>query len=34
LGWKPKIGVKEGVQKLYSWVKENAKMFDGLEAIR
>ena len=32
LGWKPEIGVKEGVQKLYAWVRGNAKMFEGLEA--
>lgn len=31
-GWKPEIGAKQGVQKLYSWVKENAKMFEDLEA--
>jgi len=27
LGWKPKIGVEEGVKKLYSWVKENKNLF-------
>ena len=27
LGWTPKIGVKNGVQKLYRWVKKNEKMF-------
>ncbi len=30
LGWNPKIDVKQGVQKLYSWVKENKKMFENL----
>jgi CDP-paratose 2-epimerase len=27
LGWKPKIGVDEGVQKLFEWVKENRNLF-------
>lgn len=27
LGWKPMIGVEEGVQKLFEWVKENRKLF-------
>jgi len=31
-GWEPKIGVKDGVQKLHKWVSENAKMFEDLEA--
>lgn len=29
-GWKPKVGVKEGVQKLTSWVQENPELFDFL----
>ncbi len=27
LGWTPKIGVQEGVQKLFEWVKENQGLF-------
>jgi len=27
LGWKPKIGIEEGVTKLFEWVKENKEMF-------
>ena len=27
LGWKPKIGVEEGVGKLYAWVKNNQNLF-------
>jgi CDP-paratose 2-epimerase len=27
LGWKPKIGVEEGVQRLFNWVKENQDLF-------
>jgi CDP-paratose 2-epimerase len=27
LGWKPKIGVEEGVGKLFEWVKENRTLF-------
>ncbi len=27
LGWKPKIGVEEGVQKLFDWVKQNKDLF-------
>ena len=27
LGWKPKIGVKTGVQMLFEWVKENKSLF-------
>jgi CDP-paratose 2-epimerase len=27
LGWKPKINVEEGVQKLFEWVKENKSLF-------
>jgi nucleoside-diphosphate-sugar epimerase len=27
LGWKPKIGVEEGVKRLFEWVKENKNLF-------
>ncbi len=27
LGWRPKIGVKEGVTRLFEWVKENKRLF-------
>jgi len=27
LGWKPKVGVEEGVKKLFAWVKENKHLF-------
>ena len=27
LGWKPKVGVDEGVQKLFEWVKQNRALF-------
>lgn len=27
LGWKPKIGVDEGVKKLYAWVQQNKSLF-------
>jgi CDP-paratose 2-epimerase len=27
LGWKPKIGVEEGVKRLFEWVKENKGLF-------
>jgi CDP-paratose 2-epimerase len=27
LGWSPKIGVEEGVEKLFEWVKENKNLF-------
>ena len=27
LGWKPKVNVEEGVQKLFEWVKENKELF-------
>jgi CDP-paratose 2-epimerase len=27
LGWKPKVGVEEGVRKLFEWVKENKDLF-------
>ncbi len=28
LGWSPKIGVPEGIEKLYRWVKENITLFE------
>jgi CDP-paratose 2-epimerase len=28
LGWKPKIGVEEGVKRLFEWVEENRSLFD------
>lgn len=30
LGWEPKVGVKEGVTRLYNWVKDNLDLFDHL----
>jgi len=27
LGWKPKIGVEQGVERLFEWVKENSDLF-------
>jgi len=27
LGWKPKIGVEEGVERLFEWVKKNQELF-------
>ncbi len=27
LGWKPKIGVEEGIRRLYNWVQENKELF-------
>jgi nucleoside-diphosphate-sugar epimerase len=27
LGWKPKIGVEEGVKMLFKWVRENQNLF-------
>jgi len=27
LGWKPRIGVKEGVQRLFDWVSANRSLF-------
>ncbi len=27
LGWQPKIGVEEGIEKLYAWVRENRHLF-------
>ena len=28
LGWKPKVGIKEGVRKLHAWVRENRGLFE------
>lgn len=28
LGWRPKIGVQEGVKRLFAWVSENRELFD------
>ena len=27
LGWKPKVGVKEGISRLFNWVQENRELF-------
>jgi CDP-paratose 2-epimerase len=27
LGWKPKIGVEEGIRRLYQWVLDNQELF-------
>ena len=27
LGWKPKVGVQEGIERLFNWVKENKDLF-------
>ncbi len=27
LGWQPKVGVEEGVRRLYEWVQANRKLF-------
>ena len=27
LGWKPEVGVKEGIERLFNWVKENKDLF-------
>lgn len=27
LGWKPQVGVEEGIRKLFEWVRENKKLF-------
>ncbi len=27
LGWKPKVSLEEGIERLYNWVKENKEMF-------
>lgn len=27
LGWKPQVGVEEGIRKLYKWVQENKELF-------
>ena len=29
LGWKPKIGVEQGVERLFGWVKENKELFSS-----
>jgi len=28
LGWQPKIGVEQGIRRLYNWVKENQSLFE------
>lgn len=28
LGWKPKIDLEEGIERLFKWVKDNKKLFD------
>jgi len=30
LGWSPKIGVEEGIDRLFGWVLENKALFEGL----
>ena len=30
LGWEPKVGVREGVERLIRWVEENCSLFDNL----
>ena len=27
LGWKPRIGVEEGIRRLFDWVKQNPDLF-------
>jgi CDP-paratose 2-epimerase len=27
LGWKPKVGVEEGVERLFEWVREHQEIF-------
>ncbi|HEX2980075.1 MAG TPA: GDP-mannose 4,6-dehydratase, partial [Anaerolineaceae bacterium] len=27
LGWQPKVGVREGIERLYRWVIENRELF-------
>ena len=27
LGWEPKISLKEGIERLFEWVKENRELF-------
>ena len=27
LGWQPQVGVQEGVERLFTWVKENQRLF-------
>jgi CDP-paratose 2-epimerase len=29
LGWSPHVGVREGIQKLWTWVRENPALFEG-----
>ena len=29
LGWEPKVDVAEGVRRLFEWVRENPRLFDG-----
>ncbi|MBN1373173.1 MAG: GDP-mannose 4,6-dehydratase [Anaerolineaceae bacterium] len=29
LGWRPKVGVEEGIRRLYQWVQENPGLFEG-----
>lgn len=29
LGWRPKVGVREGIRRLFDWVKENRRLFEG-----
>jgi len=31
LGWQPKVGVEEGVGRLFEWVRENSKLFGKVE---
>lgn len=30
LGWKPEVGVEEGVEKLFNWVQKNKKLFSRM----
>jgi CDP-paratose 2-epimerase len=30
LGWTPKIGVREGLQRLFDWMSENQQLFNHL----
>lgn len=29
LGWRPRVGVEEGIRRLYQWVQENPGLFEG-----
>ena len=29
-GWEPKVGIKEGIEKLYAWIQENKQMLQKL----